>query len=306
MWKKPKKLNFGLFRVLGYQKPKKTLKPETYLCPGWSSLCKLIVCIKMIAKVSENMIVPPTNKVLKVMKRIRSITAAASFQSRFLSSSSSAISRSSASFRNCARRRLRISTRSLSVVPSVASSYGWCELFWKSTASMLFFLLPTGDGVAGFSGFMRRHDASLIQINHFICRQVTDDIKSRKWSDYIRLKTANDSCTAFKDNIFISVLWLLQTVLFVSWSRTQVLQKRMNRSTCLLRQTRVGQRNYVIDGSALAPPDEYDGSICARTAIVCWTEARWSIKSGFLTCTPCPPKRPTFIFWITVSKINRF
>ena len=169
----------------------------------------------MIAKVSENMIVPPTNKVLKVMKRIRSITAAASFQSRFLSSSSSAISRSSASFRNCARRRLRISTRSLSVVPSVASSYGWCELFWKSTASMLFFLLPTGDGVAGFSGFMRRHDASLIQINHFICRQVTDDIKSRKWSDYIRLKTANDSCTAFKDNIFISVLWLLQTVLFV-------------------------------------------------------------------------------------------
>jgi len=119
------------------------------------------------------MSVPPTNKVLKVMNRMRSMTAAASFHSFFLSSSSSATSRSSDSFRNCARRRLRISTSSLSVVPNVIS-----------TASTLFFLLPTGDGVAGFNeGFMRRQDASFIHMSHFTCPHTTDDIQSNNSTD---------------------------------------------------------------------------------------------------------------------------
>jgi len=143
----------------------------------------LIVLTKTTVKVMEKMRVPPTNKVLKVMKRMRSMTAAANFHSFFLSSSSSAMSRSSDSFRNCARRRLRISTSSLSVVPNVIS-HGRGPSFCKSTASLLFFRMPTGDGVAGFNeGFMRRQDASFIHMSHFICPRTTDDIQSDKLTD---------------------------------------------------------------------------------------------------------------------------
>ena len=134
----------------------------------------LITCRKATEKVTEKMRVPPTNKTLKVMKNMRSTAAAASFQSFFLSSSSSHISRSSAAFRFCDRSMSRISITTISswsVVPDFVSPAGCWPTFWKFTASMLFFLLPTAGGVSGFDeGLMRRYDASFMQISHFICR----------------------------------------------------------------------------------------------------------------------------------------
>ena len=85
-----------------------------------------------MAKVTKKTTVPPTNKILKMIQRRRSMTAAANFQSFLLS---------------------------LSQSPS-----------WKSPASLLsLFLLSAGDGVL-VSGetVMRRRGASFLRMNHFI------------------------------------------------------------------------------------------------------------------------------------------
>ena len=99
---------------------------------------------------------------LKMIQRMRSMTAAANFQSFVFSlSGSSALL---PSLMSCSSRRISIS--SLSVVPDVTSS-SCGPSCWKSPESLL--SLPTEDDVGVFDkSLTRSQDASFLSTSHFI------------------------------------------------------------------------------------------------------------------------------------------
>jgi len=106
---------------------------------------------------------------LKMIQRMRSMTAAANFQSFLFSLSASSALLPSLM---CSSSR-PISSISLSVVPDVTSS-SCSPSCLKFPASLLFRLLPTEDGVGVFGDtFRRSQDASFLSTNHFIWSHTT-------------------------------------------------------------------------------------------------------------------------------------
>jgi len=125
-------------------------------------------------KATKKTNVPPMKRELKMRNKMRSMTAAASIQSFFVSSSSSAFSRSSAATRNLVSIRLQILiSRSSVLLKSMLAwslSGWWLPSRWSSSPRAWFLSSLTLSGAIGFDlhGFMRRYAANLWQMT-FAC-----------------------------------------------------------------------------------------------------------------------------------------
>ena len=135
-----------------------------------------------MVKVTKKMMVPPTSKMPKMMQRMRSMTAAASFHSFFLS-----LSLSSALLRILVCRKSYISIGILSVVSKITSCRCWCPSCWNSLTSLFSLLLSTGGEGVDVSDeiFRRRHGASFSLMSHCICSYISKIASDRFLTDLV-------------------------------------------------------------------------------------------------------------------------
>ena len=118
----------------------------------------------------KKMTVPPTCRMIKLINRMRSNTAAANFQSFLSSLSSTGLLEYSVLLRFFVFCRSRISIKtisSLSIVSTVMSC-GCCTLSWKSPSSLLSFM-RTADGIDFAETLKCSHGASFSRTSRFIC-----------------------------------------------------------------------------------------------------------------------------------------
>ena len=118
----------------------------------------------------KKMKVPPTCRIVKMIKRMRSNTAAANFQSLLSSLSLTVLLQSSDLLRFFVFSRSRISIMTisrLSVVSDVMPC-GRCTLSWKSPSSLMSFM-QTADGIDFVESLKCSHGASFSRTSRFIC-----------------------------------------------------------------------------------------------------------------------------------------
>ena len=104
-------------------------------------------------KIKKKTVVPPTKRKLKARKQMRSMTAAASFQSFFISSSTSAFSRSSAALRSLVSKSVQILISRSSVLLKLAP--GRCS---SGAAKWLFSLSRRRHAPSRFSAWSTLDD----------------------------------------------------------------------------------------------------------------------------------------------------